>query len=419
MKRRVVVTGLGIVTPLGYQLDQVWQRILAGESGIHELQIVDTSDFKVRIGGDVVDWDPVGYLEPKDMKRIDRFTQFAIVAGTDAVRHAQLDWEECDRRRCGVILGSGIGGLGEIERQMTRLIQSGPGRVSPMTVPRMMVNAAAANLAIEFGLLGSNYTVTTACASATNAIGEAFHAVRNGVLDVVLTGGTEAAICRMSLAAFQNIRALSRRNDEPAKASRPFDADRDGFVFAEGAGLLIFETLEHAQQRGAPIVAEVLGYGSSCDANHITQPDESGHGPSLAMSGALADAALEPTAVDYINAHGTSTPLGDIAETRAIKQVFGDHAYQLSVSSTKSQVGHSLGASGGVELVVTIQSVVHDLVPPTINLETPDPECDLDYTPHEPRRRPVRVAMSNSFGFGGHNASVIVAKFDPDRPGPR
>lgn len=415
MKRRVVVTGLGIVTPLGYQLDQVWQRILAGESGIHRLQIVDTSDFKVQIGGDVLDWDPVGYLEPKDMKRIDRFTQFAIVAGTDAAKHAQIDWQQCDRHRCGVILGSGIGGLGEIERQMIRMVDKGPGRVSPMTVPRMMVNAAAANLAIEFGLHGTNYTVTTACASATNAIGEAFHAVRNGLLDVVVTGGTEAAICRMSLAAFQNIRALSRRNDEPTRASRPFDADRDGFVFSEGAGILIFETLEHAQARGAPILAEVLGYGSSCDALHITQPDESGHGPSLAMKGALDDAALPPADVDYINAHGTSTPLGDIAETRAIKQVFGDHARQLSISSTKSQVGHSLGASGGVELVVTIQAITEDLVPPTINLDTPDPDCDLDYTPHEPRRRSVRVAMSNSFGFGGHNASVIVAKFDPDR----
>ncbi len=415
MNRRVVVTGLGIVTPLGYELDEVWRRMLAGESGIHLMKLVDTTEFKVRIGGDLLEWNPVGYLEPKDMKRVDRFTQFAIVAGIDATRHAKIDWEQCDRNRCGVILGSGIGGLGEIERQMIRMVEGGPGRVSPMTVPRMMVNAAAANLAIEFGLNGTNYTVTTACASATNAIGEAYHAVRAGQLDVAVTGGTEAAICNMSLSAFQNIRALSRRNDEPARASRPFDADRDGFVFSEGAGLLIFETLEHAQQRGAPILAEVLGYGSSCDALHITQPDESGHGPSLAMQGALSDAHLSPNDIDYINAHGTSTPLGDIAETRAIKQVFGDHAYKLSISSTKSQVGHSLGASGGVELVVTIRALLEDIVPPTINLETPDPDCDLDYTPNEPRRRPLRAAMSNSFGFGGHNASVIVAKFDPDR----
>ena len=413
MKRRVVVTGLGIVSPLGCQLDEVWQRIIAGESGIHLMQLLDTADFKVRIGGDVLDWNPVGYLNPKDMKRVERFTQFALVAGIDAIRNSQIDFEKIDRNRTGVILGSGIGGLGEVERQMIRMVERGPDQVSPMTVPRMMVNSAAANLAIEYQLHGSNYTVSTACASATNAIGEAFHAVRCGTMDTVITGGTEAAICRMSLSAFQNIKALSRRNDDPEKASRPFDTGRDGFVFGEGAGLLVLESLEHAQQRSAPILAEILGYGSSCDAVHIVQPDESGNGPSLAMKRALEDGGLQADDVDYINAHGTSTPLGDIAETLAIKKVYGAHAPSLSISSTKSQVGHSLGASGGVELVVTIKALLEGVVPPTINLENPDPQCDLDYTPIEAKSRVLRAAMSNSFGFGGHNASVIVGRFEP------
>ena len=412
MNRRVVVTGMGIVSPLGCGVDEVWSRIVACESGIHELTLVDTTDFKVRIGGDIRDWNPVGYLELKEMKRVERFSQFALVAAVDAGRNAKLDWESLDRPRSGVIMGSGVGGLGEIERQMSRLMAKGPDRVSPMTVPRMMANAAGGNVAIQFGLKGINYAVATACASATNAIGEAFHTVRNGLLDFVVTGGTEAAICGMSLAAFQNIKALSRRNDEPEKASRPFDKKRDGFVFAEGAGVLLLESLEHAQRRGAPIVAEVLGYGCSCDALHITQPDESGGGPSRAMQAALEDAGLPPDAIDYVNAHGTSTPQGDVAETRAIKKVFGDHAYGLSVSSTKSQLGHSLGASGGCELVVTIRGMQEGTVPPTINLEYPDPECDLDYTPNEPKAREIRRAMSNSFGFGGHNASVIVGRFD-------
>ncbi len=412
MKRRVVVTGMGIVSPLGCDLDEVWDRIAGGESGIHELSIVKTDGFKVRIGGDIRDWNPVDYLETREMKRVERFSQFALVAAIGAGRHANIDWEKLDALRSGVIMGSGVGGLGEIERQMARLMAKGPDRVSPMTVPRMMANAAGGNIAIRFGLKGINYTVATACASATNAIGEAFHTVRNGLLDLVVTGGSEAAICGMSLAAFQNIKALSRRNDEPTKASRPFDKKRDGFVFAEGAGVLILESLEHAQSRGAPILAEVLGYGCSCDALHITQPDESGGGPARAMKAALEDAAIPPHAVDYINAHGTSTPLGDVAETRAIKEVFGDHAYKVSISSTKSQLGHSLGASGGCELVVTLMGMQRNLAPPTINLEYPDPECDLDYTPNEPKPRQIDRAMSNSFGFGGHNASVIVGRFD-------
>jgi 3-oxoacyl-[acyl-carrier-protein] synthase II len=293
---------------------------------------------------------------------------------------------------------------------MTRLIQKGPDRVSPFTVPKMMLNAAGGNLSIHFGLRGINYTVATACASATNAIGDALRFIQDGDADVVLTGGTEAAITEMGLSGFQNMKALSLRNDDPAGASRPFDKDRDGFVLSEGAGILVLEELEHARNRGARIYAEVLGFGASCDAGHITQPDENGWGAGKAMSAALSDASLQPSDVTYINAHGTSTPLGDKAETKAIKNVFGDHSKAVSISSTKSQLGHSLGASGGIELVVTVKAVVESIIPPTINQRTADPDCDLDYTPNEPRSREIHVAMSNSFGFGGHNASIVVGQ---------
>jgi 3-oxoacyl-[acyl-carrier-protein] synthase II len=410
MKRRVVITGLGVVNSLSCQVEDLWKRILAGESGIHTLKIVDPAEFKVRIGGDIQPWDPQGYLDPKELKRVDRFSQFALVAGVDAVKDAGLDLSREDLTRIGVVLGSGIGGLGEIEEQMFRLFSKGPDRVSPFTVPRMMLNAAGGNFAIQLGLRGPNYSVATACASATNAIGDAFRLIQNREAEVVVTGGTEAAMTRMGVAAFQNIRALSERNDEPTRASRPFDRDRDGFVLSEGAGVLVFEELEHARARGARIYAEVLGFGSSCDAGHITQPDEAGAGAALAMQSALQDAQLNPSDIDYINAHGTSTPLGDKAETLAVKRVFGDHAYQVSISSTKSHLGHSLGASGGIELVVTTKSLQNQVVHPTINLENPDPDCDLDYTPLQPRERNLRQVMSNSFGFGGHNASVIIGQ---------
>ncbi len=408
MKRRVVVTGLGIVSPLSCRLDDLWNRLLAGESGIHELRVVDVSRFKVRIGGDIYDWDCSSYVDRKESKRLDRFTQFALVAGSDAVTDSGLDLKREDPFRCGVILGSGIGGLSEIEAQMTRLVLKGPDRVSPFTVPKMMLNAAGGNLSIQFGLRGINYTVATACASATNAVGDAFRFIQNGDADVVLTGGAEAAITEMGLSGFQNMKALSMRNEEPSRASRPFDKERDGFVLSEGAGILVLEELEHARNRGARIYGEVLGFGASCDAGHITQPDEKGVGAARAMASALEDAGLQPADVSYINAHGTSTPLGDKAETMAIKNVFGPHARKVSISSTKSQLGHSLGASGGIELVVTVKALIENIVPPTINLTTPDPDCDLDYTPNEPRPREMRVAMSNSFGFGGHNASVVV-----------
>jgi 3-oxoacyl-[acyl-carrier-protein] synthase II len=408
MKRRTVITGLGAVTSLSCQVDELFQRCCRGESGIHWIRLIDTNDFKVKFGGDIYDWDPSGYITPREVKRVDRFTQFAIVAGTDAIRDAGLDFTKEDPFRCGVVLGSGIGGLHEIEEQMEKLFKKGPDRVSAMTVPKMMLNAAGGHLSIQYGLRGPNFTVATACASATNAIGDAFKLIQYDEADIVLTGGTEAAMTRMGLSAFQNIRALSERNDDPKKASRPFDLDRDGFVFSEGAGLLIFEEYEHARQRGAKIYAEVLGYGMTGDAGHITQPDEHGTGAARAMAKALRDGGLNPEQIDYINAHGTSTPLGDKAETLAVKHVFGEHAKSISISSTKSQLGHSLGASGGIELVLTAKTIQNKLIPPTINMDTPDPDCDLDYTPNVLRERKVRNAMSNSFGFGGHNASVVL-----------
>jgi 3-oxoacyl-[acyl-carrier-protein] synthase II len=410
MKRRVVVTGVGVVTSLGCRVEDLWQRVLAGESGVHELSVFDTTGHKVKFGGDIPDWSTEGYVDRKDAKRIDRFTQFALVAGIDAVNDAGLDFANEDPFRCGVILGSGIGGLNEIETQHGRLILKGPDKVSAFTIPKLMVNAASGHVSIRYGLRGPNYAVATACASATNAIGDALKTIQYDDADVMITGGSEAACTPMGLSGFANMRALSERHDDPAGASRPFDADRDGFVLSEGAGLLVFEELEHARARGARIYAEILGYGASADGGHITQPDAEGTGAARAMSSALKDAKLDPERIDYINAHGTSTPLGDKAETIAMKTVFGDHARKLSVSSTKSQLGHLLGASGGVELVLCMKALEHGICPPTINYHTPDPACDLDYTPNEPRQRPLHVVMSNSFGFGGHNASVIAGK---------
>ena len=308
-------------------------------------------------------------------------------------------------------MGSGIGGIITISEQMNRLFSKGPSRVSPMTIPKLMLNAGGGNIAIEYGLQGPNYSVATACASATNAMGNALALIQAGICDMVVTGGTEAAMSPLAQAAFANMKALSPDKEDPTKASRPFDLNRDGFVFSEGAGVLLFESLEHAQARNANILAEVVGFGTTCDAGHITSPDEQGTGAAAAMQAALDNAGVSPEVVDYINAHGTSTPLGDKAETKAIKRVFGEHAAKLSISSTKSQLGHSLGASGGIELVLTTKAILEATVPPTINLETPDPDCDLDYTPIQPRSREIQYAMSNSFGFGGHNASILIRKF--------
>jgi 3-oxoacyl-[acyl-carrier-protein] synthase II len=407
MKRRVVVTGIGAVTSLACKVDDLWQKILRGQSGIHALRVFDTSAHKVKFGGDIYDWSVDGYVDRKEEKRLDRFTQFALVAGIDAVKDSGLDFSKEDPFRCGVILGSGIGGLTEIEAQHERLLTKGPDKVSAFTIPKLMLNAASGHVSIRYGLRGPNYAVATACASATNAMGDAFKAIQYDDADIMVTGGTEAACTPMGLSGFANMKALSERHDDPAGASRPFDRDRDGFVLSEGAGLLVFEELEHAKARGARIYGEILGYGATADAGHITQPDAEGTGAGRSMKAALRDARLNPDQVDYINAHGTSTPLGDKAETIAIKNVFGDHARKVSISSTKSQLGHLLGASGGVELVICMQALMHGVCPPTINYHTPDPECDLDYTPNEPREKKLRVVMSNSFGFGGHNASII------------
>ncbi|WP_428306417.1 beta-ketoacyl-ACP synthase II [Lacipirellula sp.] len=407
MKRRVVVTGMGAVTSLSCKVEELWKRILEGQSGIHTLQCFDTADYKVKFGGDVHDWTTDGYVDAKDAKRVDRFTQFALVAAIDAVAQSGLDFSKEDPYMCGAIIGSGIGGLNEIEEQERRLILKGPDRVSAFTIPKLMLNAASGQISIRFGLRGPNYAIATACASATNAMGDAFKAIQYGDADVMVTGGAEAAITPIGVSGFSNMRALSERNDDPARASRPFDSDRDGFVLSEGAGILVFEELEHAKARGAKIFGEVLGYGASADAGHITQPDENGTGAARAMSNALRDAKLDPTAIDYINAHGTSTPLGDKAETVAVKRVFEDQAFKLNVSSTKSQLGHLLGASGGVELIFSLLALRDQVCPPTINLDNPDPACDLNYTAKVPQQRKINAVMSNSFGFGGHNATII------------
>ncbi len=410
MKRRVVVTGLGAITPLGNEVDQLWQNVLAGKSGIHSLSVIDPTPYRVKLAGDIPDFDPGKYCDPKDLKRLDRFTLFAMYAGGKAIEDSGIDFSQEDAFRCGIILGSGIGGLSEIEVQVERLLSKGPDRVSPMTIPKLMLNAAGGNLSIRYGLRGPNFTVATACASATNAMGDALKTIQYDDADVVITGGTEAAITAMGLSAFQNMKALSDRNEAPHQASRPFDRDRNGFVLSEGAGLLVFEELEHAKARGAKIYAEVLGYGASGDAGHITQPDPAGSGAARAMQNALRDAKIDTVAMDYINAHGTSTQLGDKAETQAMKSVYGEHAYKMAVSSTKSSLGHALGASGGIEMILTVLAVQNNIVPPTINLDNPDPDCDLNYTPHVPIERTISIAMNNSFGFGGHNASVICGK---------
>ena len=413
MKRRVAVTGWGVLTSLSCEVDDCWNRVVNGESGIHQIELCDVSDIKVTIGGDLHNWSCRDLLGSKEEKKLDRFSQFAIVGAEDAVKFSGLDLEsESDLTRFGSVLGSGIGGMATITEQMERLVLKGPGRVSPLTIPKLMLNAGGGNIAIRYGLRGPNYSIATACASAANAMGNSLAHIQNGTCDVMVTGGSEAAMTRMGLSAFSNMKALSKRTGDPTKASRPFDTDRDGFVFSEGAGILIFEEMDRAKARGANILAEVAGFGTSCDAGHITSPDQQGVGAAQAMQAALDDAELNPEDIDYINAHGTSTPLGDKAETRAIKTVFNDHAHKVSISSTKSQLGHSLGASGGIELILAIKALRNGVVPPTINLDTPDPDCDLDYTPNEAKERGLTYAMSNSFGFGGHNASVIVKKFE-------
>jgi len=411
MKRRAVVTGVGVVTSLGRSVDLFWDRIVRGESGVGPITLFDVAGYRVQFGGQV-NWDPEreDISTAKDLKRLDRFTQFAIAAAKDAVADSGLDFSAAEPYRCGVTIGSGIGGLWEFEVQEERLLHKGIDKVSPFTIPKLMVNSASGHVSALYGAKGPNFAVATACASAANSIGSALRAIQYGDADVMIAGASEAALTPIGLAGFQNMRALSFRGDAPQQASRPFDVDRDGFVLAEGAGIIVVEELEYARRRGARIYAELKGYGASGDAGHITQPDEEGRGGAHAMTMALADAALGPEAVHYINAHGTSTPLGDVAETKAVKRVFGSHAKRLAISSTKSNLGHTLGASGGIEAVVCALTIDRGVITPTINLDTPDPECDLDYVPKVAREARVDVAMSNSFGFGGHNASLVFAR---------
>jgi len=413
--RRVVITGLGVVTPLGCDVNTFWQRVLAGCSGIGPITMFDVSSrerpFDVRIGGECREFNPEQYIDRKQVKRIDRFAQFAVAAATQAAKDSGIDFAKEVPDRVGVIIGSGIGGLMELEDQHRRMIEKGPDKISAFTIPKLMVNAASGNVSILFGAMGPSTAVATACASAANAMADAFKAIARDEADVMFTGGTEAALTPLGLAAFAAMKALSVRNDDPKRASRPFDKDRDGFVMGEGSGILIFEESEHARRRGAKVYAEVVGYGVSSDAFHITQPETEGTGAGKAMRMALADAGMGPSQIDYINAHGTSTPLGDIAETKAVKAVFGPAARSLAISSTKSSIGHLLGASGGVEMVATVLAMQDQVAPPTINLDTPDPQCDLDYVPNQPRPMKIESAMSNSFGFGGHNASLVIRKF--------
>jgi 3-oxoacyl-[acyl-carrier-protein] synthase II len=408
MTRRVVISGMGTVNALSCDMQAFWRALCAGKSGVGPIEQFDTRDFRVHFGGEVKNFHPEDVLEPKAARRLDRFAQFALVAALAAVKDSGLDFGQEDPFRCGVIFGSGIGGLNEFEEQHGRYIHGGPGKISPFVIPKMIANNAAGTISIYFELRGPNTTVATACASAGNAIGDALRAIQWGYADIMVTGGSEAAITPMGLGGFCSARALSTRNDNPQAASRPFDRDRDGFVLSEGSGVLILEELEHAKRRDASIYAEVLGCGCTADAHHITDPHPCGSGASGAMQFALQDAKLNPDDVQYVNAHGTSTPKGDVAETQAIKQVFGDHANKLAISSTKSMLGHLLGASGGVELIATVLSMRHSVVHPTINYQTPDPECDLDYVPNTAREMRIRRAISNSFGFGGHNCCLAV-----------
>ncbi|MBV8488630.1 MAG: beta-ketoacyl-ACP synthase II [Planctomycetaceae bacterium] len=409
--RRVVITGMGVVTSLGLSLDSFWDALCAGQSGIGPLTLFDTSDFKVHFGGEVRDWDPVARFGAKEARHLDRFAQFALVAAEAAVQDSGIDFRQLPPEQCGVFIGSGIGGLNEFETQHATMIHKGPSRISPFTIPKLMVNAGSGHVSIRWGLQGPCSAIATACASAANAIGDAFKLIQSHDADVMISGGSEAAITHMGLGGFAAMRALSTRNDDPARASRPFDRDRDGFVLGEGAGILILEAEEIARARGARIYAEVLGYGMSADGWHITAPDEQGRGAARAMKRCLADARIAGHDVDYVNAHGTSTPLGDLAETIAMKRVFESHAPRLQISSTKSQLGHLLGASGGVELIISALAIQTGVLPPTINLETPGEDCDLDYIPNVAREARVNYVMSNSFGFGGHNASLLVGRY--------
>lgn len=411
MKKRVVVTGIGAITPIGIGKEEYWQSLLAGKSGIDRITRFDASNYPTQIAGEVKNFDPALYMDKKEAKRMDRFTQFAIAATKMAFDDAAINLETEDHSRIGTLIGTGIGGMDTLHDQYGVLFEKGPGRISPFFVPMMIANMAAGQTSIAFGLQGPCACVVTACATGTNAIGDAFKIIQRGDADVMVAGGTEAAVSPAATAGFSAMKAMSTRNDEPQKASRPFDKDRDGFVMGEGAGIVVLESLEHALARGAKIYAEVVGYGFNADAYHMTAPAPEGAQAAACMAMALKDAGMEPSEIDYINAHGTSTPLNDKNETLAVKALFKEHAHTVSISSTKSMTGHLLGAAGAIELIAIALATYTDQIPPTINYETPDPELDLDYTPNQAKAKTVRAALSNSFGFGGHNATILVKKF--------
>ena len=412
--RRVVVTGLGALTPIGLTVEDYWEGMMRGESGAAPITYFDPEEFTTKFACELKGFNAEDYLDRKEARRMDPFSQYALVASDQALADAGLDSEtmsEDEKNRVGVVMGSGIGGMGLFQDQVLLFGKEGPRRLSPFFVPYMILDIAPGLIAMRHGFRGPNYATVSACATSNNAIGDAFMLIRNGMAQAVVCGGTEAPITPIGVGGFGSMRALSTRNDDPETASRPFDATRDGFVIGEGAGALVLESLERAQERGAEIYAEVTGFGMSADAYHLTAPHPEGEGARLAMQMSLDTSGLKAEDVDYLNMHGTSTPLGDVAETQAIKKVFGEHAYEMNLSSTKSMTGHLLGAAGAVEAVATVLAVAHDRVPPTINFETPDPQCDLNYTFNEPAERTVDVAMSNAFGFGGHNTTIIFKKF--------
>ena len=417
--RRVVITGLGAISPLGNDVNSTWANIVAGKSGVGPITHFDASHHETRIAAEVKGFDPVAAFGRKDARRMDRFTQLALFAAAQAIEDAGLKITPENTYRIGVVIGSGVGGIETIVNETVTMRERGANRISPFMVPMMLSDTAPGMVAISYGIRGPNLSVVSACATGSNTIGEAADWIRYGRVDAVVAGGTEAGIIPLAIGGFNVMGALSRRNDEPEKASRPFDKHRDGFVTGEGAGVLILEDYQHAQMRGAKIYAEVVGYGSTADAYHITAPDETGAGAAAAMQIALDQAGLKPADIDYLNAHGTSTPLNDKSETAAIKRVFGETAYDIPISSTKSMTGHLLGAAGAVEALIGVKAIQDCIVPPTINYETPDPECDLDYVPNTARRKTVRRVMSNSFGFGGHNACIILATVDGVEPSNR
>ena len=411
-RKRVVVTGIGVVTPLGQGADTFWGNLLAGQCGIDSISAFDTEGFPCTIAGEVKDFDPTpAFPSPKEVRRTDRFSQFGIHAGWQALNDSGLDLAKANRDRVGAFIGSGIGGLITLEDQHNKLLERGPGRLSPFFIPMMILNMASGMFSLYHGLRGPNVATCSACATASHAIGEAWRTLVMGDADVMVAGGTEAAVSPCAVGGFASMKALSTRNDDPRHASRPFDAGRDGFVMGEGSGVLVLEELEHAKARGARIYCEMAGYGNTADAHHMTSPAPEGEGGARAMRMALSSGGLNPEDISYINAHGTSTPQGDVCETEAIKSVFGDHAGSLAVSSTKGATGHMLGAAGGAEMAVCCKALETDTVPPTINYETPDPDCDLDYVPNEAREMEVNAIANNSFGFGGHNACLVAKKF--------